>query len=147
MADPIPTFSYLLQEIRTRYPTFAYVHFIEGEASKGDSLEFARKIWHAGRPVGEEGVFLSCGNHIRESALKHADELGDVVVFGRPFTSNPDLVRRLRENISLAPVDAAVFYAKMEPKGYVDYPFAPESESKVSVAEIVESAAAEVAHL
>lgn len=144
MADPVPTFSYVLEEIRKRHPNFAYVHFIEGDASKGESLDFARKIWHSGRPLGEEGVFLSCGEHTPESAFKHAEEYGDVVVFGRTFTSNPDLVRRIRENIPLAPVDANVFYNKMEARGYVDYPFA---EQKVSAAEIVESAVEEVAHL
>ncbi len=46
----------------------------------------------------------------------------------------PTLVRRIRENIPLAPVDANVFYTKMEARGYVDYPFA---EQKVSAAEVV----------
>ena len=127
MADPVPTFSHLLREIRARHPRFAFVHLVEGDASAGgmeSSLDFARKIWHGGRQPGDEGVFISCENHTRASALKHAAEKGDVVAFGKPFTSNPDLVRRIRDDIPFTPYDPNVFYATVDPKGYVDYPFA-----------------------
>lgn len=29
MADPVPTFSYLLSTILAKHPEFAYVHFVE----------------------------------------------------------------------------------------------------------------------
>ena len=144
MTDPVPTFSYLLREIRNRHPRFSYVHFVEAEPDVGGSLDFARQIWHANRPEEEHSVLLSCGNHDRESALKNAEK-GDVVVFGRPFTSNPDLVRRLREDIPLAPFDFGVFYTKMDPKGYIDYPFAEDSKGSKSISQAVEAAAAVVA--
>ena len=37
--------------------------------------------------------------------------------------SNPDLVRRMQENLPLAAADEATFYAGGE-KGYTDYPVA-----------------------
>jgi N-ethylmaleimide reductase len=43
------------------------------------------------------------------------------VSFGRPFISNPDLVRRLRENAPLAPLDPGTLYGGGA-KGYIDYP-------------------------
>jgi tRNA (cytidine/uridine-2'-O-)-methyltransferase len=46
---------------------------------------------------------------------------GDVIVFGRPFISNPDLVERLRANAPLAEVDFSTLYTP-GPKGYTDYP-------------------------
>ena len=55
---------------------------------------------------------------LAEEALKEGD---DLVAFGRPFISNPDLVRRLRENAPLNPGDKNTFYGGGA-KGYTDYP-------------------------
>lgn len=38
--------------------------------------------------------------------------------------SQPDLVRRLRENTTLTPYDRSTFYIHEAAKGYTDYPFA-----------------------
>lgn len=46
---------------------------------------------------------------------------GELIAFARPFISNPDLVRRLREDLPLATPDAGTFYTPGE-KGYTDYP-------------------------
>jgi N-ethylmaleimide reductase len=43
------------------------------------------------------------------------------VAFGKPFISNPDLVRRLRENAPLNELDKTTMYGGGE-KGYTDYP-------------------------
>ena len=48
---------------------------------------------------------------------------GELVAFGRPFISNPDLVRRLRDGIPLAEPDQGSFYTPGA-KGYTDYPSA-----------------------
>jgi N-ethylmaleimide reductase len=45
---------------------------------------------------------------------------GDLVAFGRPFISNPDLVRKMREGSALKAPDPATFYTPGE-KGYTDY--------------------------
>jgi len=45
----------------------------------------------------------------------------DLIAFGRPFISNPDLVERLRQNAPLAELDASRLYGGGE-QGYVDYP-------------------------
>ena len=47
----------------------------------------------------------------------------DAVAFGRPFISNPDLVRRFRDGLALAPDDMRTWYSQ-GPEGYVDYPVA-----------------------
>lgn len=48
----------------------------------------------------------------------------DAVSFGRLFISNPDLPRRLREGIDLAPYDKKTFYGQSA-AGYTDYEAAP----------------------
>ena len=48
--------------------------------------------------------------------------LGDLVAFGRPFISNPDLVERFRNGWPLSKnPDSSLFYSPGE-KGYTDYP-------------------------
>ena len=45
----------------------------------------------------------------------------DVVAFGRPFISNPDLAERLREDAPLNTLDQDTLYGGGA-KGYTDYP-------------------------
>jgi len=45
----------------------------------------------------------------------------DAVAFGKPFISNPDLLRRLREDLPLAPLDRDTLYGGGA-AGYIDYP-------------------------
>jgi len=44
----------------------------------------------------------------------------DLIAFGRPFIANPDLPRRLRERLPLAPFDAGTLYTPGV-QGYADY--------------------------
>lgn len=57
-----------------------------------------------------------------ETALQ--ENKGDLVAFGRPFMSNPDLVFRLQNDLPLTTPDTETFYTGGE-KGYIDYPLAP----------------------
>ena len=50
-----------------------------------------------------------------------AEGRADLVAFGRDFISNPDLVRRLKLNAPLQPLDKATLYGGGA-KGYTDYP-------------------------
>ena len=47
------------------------------------------------------------------------DEI-DLICFGRPFISNPDLVEKLKHNLPLTPGDESTFYGGGE-QGYTDY--------------------------
>ncbi|GLB53971.1 alkene reductase [Neptunitalea chrysea] len=50
------------------------------------------------------------------------NNITDLVSFGEPFISNPDLVKRFELNASLQKADQNTFYTTGE-KGYTDYPF------------------------
>jgi N-ethylmaleimide reductase len=52
-----------------------------------------------------------------------ASKQADLVSFAKPFISNPDLVRRFRENLPLAASSQETYY-QGGPQGYVDYPAA-----------------------
>jgi N-ethylmaleimide reductase len=50
-----------------------------------------------------------------------AEGRADAIAFGRSFISNPDLGRRLREDLPLAKANSATFYGGGA-EGYTDYP-------------------------
>ncbi|KAJ6474537.1 hypothetical protein DFH09DRAFT_1266581 [Mycena vulgaris] len=128
MADPLPTFSYVIAQLAARHPNLAYVHLVEprisGTATTEDpagaheSNDALRALW-APRPL------IRAGGFTREGALKAAEE-GDLIAFGRLYISNPDLPTRLEKDVPLAPYDRATFYIVGEnaPRGYTDHPFA-----------------------
>ncbi|EJU01876.1 FMN-linked oxidoreductase [Dacryopinax primogenitus] len=128
MADPKPTFSYLAQEINSRYPNFAYLHVTEPRVIGSDDCKvppeennnFLRQIW---RPK----VFLDAGG-FKEDVADVVPTMGDVIVYGRYFLSNPDLPLRLKEGIPLSKYDRRTFYLVGPDKteGYIDYPTAEE---------------------
>jgi len=68
------------------------------------------------------GAWMVNNGYQRQMALDAvASGTADLVSFGRPFISNPDLVRRLRENAPLNALDTATLYGGGA-KGYIDYP-------------------------
>jgi 2,4-dienoyl-CoA reductase-like NADH-dependent reductase (Old Yellow Enzyme family) len=58
----------------------------------------------------------------------------DAISFGRGFLANPDLPRRIRDGIPLAPDDTATWYTQ-GPEGYVDYPTAEREHQEALVDE------------
>ncbi|KAJ7750676.1 hypothetical protein DFH07DRAFT_869059 [Mycena maculata] len=107
MADPLPTFSYVISKLAARHSDLAYIHLIEPRITGGGDREAAsvgahesndalRALW-APRPL------IRAGGFTREEAIKAA-ESGDLVAFGRLYISNPDLPN--------------------SPRGYTDQPLA-----------------------
>ncbi|HEY1773625.1 MAG TPA: alkene reductase [Gammaproteobacteria bacterium] len=73
-----------------------------------------RKIYR-GTLITNTGYDQAKGN----AAIR--DGRADLVAFGVPFISNPDLVERFRHGLPLAQADRATFYSAGT-KGYTDYP-------------------------
>jgi N-ethylmaleimide reductase len=49
--------------------------------------------------------------------------MADLIAFGRPYISNPDLVERITNGWPLAkPADMASWYAPIGAAGYTDFP-------------------------
>ncbi len=90
--NPVPVFSYLVEELRRRHPNFGYLHVIEPRVRgsvdrvvEKESNDFLRAIW-AGKP------WVSAGGFSRDSAIKQADEKGELIAFGRYYTSNVSVI-------------------------------------------------------
>lgn len=98
-----------------------YVHLVDhssmGAPKVPDALkQELRKDWPR--------TFIVSGGFTRSSAEEAlAAKKGDLVAFGRPFISNPDLVARLEKELPLSAPDSSTFYTP-GPKGYTDYPAA-----------------------
>lgn len=121
--DPQPLFEHLVRELAPL--GLAFLHVIEG--ATGGPREIAErpfdyaKLKAAYRDAGGHGAWMvnnAYDKALAEHALAHG---ADLVAFGKLFISNPDLVRRLRENAPLQPADKNTFYGGGE-KGYTDYP-------------------------
>jgi len=119
VADSNPTalFGYLVQRLSER--RLAYIHVIEG-ATQGER-DFAPFDYGALRR-SFSGAYIANNGYTRELAVETLSEgRADLVAFGRPFISNPDLVERLRLGAALAPLDRATLFGGGA-HGYTDYP-------------------------
>ena len=102
----------------------AFVHIIEG--ATGGARDVApfdygalRERFRHGHAAGAWIVNNGYTRAMALAAVSHGD--ADMVAFGKPYISNPDLVRRLREDLPWAPLDRATLYGGTE-HGYTDYP-------------------------
>lgn len=95
-----------------------YLHLLDHSAMGAPSVsaELKKKLREA-----FAGTYIAAGGFTAESAEKvlQAHE-ADLIAFGRPFISNPDLVERLRTGAALTDPDMSTFYTPGE-KGYTDY--------------------------
>ncbi|OBT76619.1 hypothetical protein VF21_05288 [Pseudogymnoascus sp. 05NY08] len=125
MENPIPQFADIID--KASQLDLAYLHLVESrvsgaEDSKGsERLDFAYKLWN--------GPLLVAGGYTLADAQKRVDENYPdkeiVVMFGRYFIANPDLVYRIKERLELSACDRNTFYTNSA-MGYVDYPFSAE---------------------
>ena len=119
-SDPFALFSHVVTELAKL--KFAFIEVVEG--STGGPRDFApfdfdalRKLW--------PGAWITNNGYSREMALDAvAAGRTDAVSFGKPFISNPDLTRRLRDDLELAPLDQKTMYGGGA-EGYTDYPALP----------------------
>lgn len=115
---PQALFNYVVEQLETRHPV--YIHVIEG--ATGGPRDVAPDFSFAELRRRYSGVWIVNNGYDLDLARKVvAEGRADLVAFGRPFISNPDLVERLRHNAPLAPIDQATLYGGGA-KGYTDYP-------------------------
>ncbi len=120
--DTIPTFEAIVTRLND-YP-LAYLHLCEPFNDVSEVPHAETQIARRFRPLYKGVLMINCGFDA-EKAQQFIDEgLADMVAFGKPFISNPDLVERMKHNKPLAKWDTSTFYTT-GPKGFIDYPKAP----------------------
>jgi len=99
----------------------AYLHVVDGLAfgfhELGASMTLAefREVFH-GPLIGSCGYTLETG----EATLASGD--ADLVAYGRPYITNPDLVERFANGWELAPEASQKVWSAPGPEGYTDFP-------------------------
>jgi len=112
-------FSYVAEQLN--HFGLAYLHVMDGLAfgfhELGDPMTLPEF-----RAVFDGPLMANCG-YTQETAEKAvSDGHADMVAFGRPFISNPDLVERFAGNVPLNPeADPSTWYSSSTAEGYTDF--------------------------
>ena len=126
MNNPIPQFSDII--VKASQLNLAYLHLVESRISGSEDhegherLDFAYKLWN-GPLLVAGGYKLADAQRLVDEEYPHKDI---VVMFGRYFIANSDLVYRIKEGLELSAYDRQTFYIPKSAVGYVDYPFSAE---------------------
>jgi N-ethylmaleimide reductase len=102
----------------------AFLHIIEGQTGGARDLtaKGVKPFDYAALRALYNGPWMVNNGYSRAMALDAvATGAADLIAFGKPFISNPDLPERIRTNAALNEPDPATFYSP-GPKGYTDYP-------------------------
>ena len=119
-ADRPSTYDYVMRKLAER--KLGYLHVTRPNKASYDAGPVQIEDVPAFTRERFAGPIIVNGGYDREQAeavLTGGD--ADLVAFGVPFLSNPDLVARLRADIQLNAPDPATFYGT-GPAGYTDYP-------------------------
>ncbi|TFU05868.1 alkene reductase [Polymorphobacter arshaanensis] len=116
--DPQVLFNYVVAALDPI--GLAYLHVVEGETGgPRDSIAFD----YAALRQRFSGVWMANNGYDRAIAIAAiAAGTADLISFGRPFITNPDLVRRLCEDAPLTPLTEPATIYGGGALGYTDYP-------------------------
>jgi N-ethylmaleimide reductase len=115
-SNPQALFNYVAEQLSGR--GLAYLHIIEGDTGgvPVPSFDYAKlKRLFGGIVIANNGFDKAHANE------EISGGRADLVAFGKPFISNPDLVIRLLLDAPLMPANRETFYGGGE-QGYTDYP-------------------------
>jgi 2,4-dienoyl-CoA reductase-like NADH-dependent reductase (Old Yellow Enzyme family) len=118
-SNPVPLF----QAVARRLEALAvpWIELREPLAALPGGPEPTERVSPAMRPLYRGKIFLNGGFDAASARERMAEGVADGISFGRPFISNPDLVRRLAVGAPFSAGDSSTFY-QGGAQGYVDYP-------------------------
>lgn len=118
--NPVETFTYIINRLNDH--PLAYLHIMEPYKDvshlphylqHGEVTPYYRKIY--------KGILMTNGKFTAESGNMTIEKgEADLIAYGKPFISNPDLVEKFRLNKEITHWDTSTFYTQDE-AGYTDY--------------------------
>ena len=117
--ESIPTFEYIIKKLNDY--KLAYVHLSEPFNDVSDIPYAVTEIAKHFRPLYNGTLMINSGFTFETGNAVIESGDADLVAYGKPFISNPDLVDRFKNNVELTPWDEATFYTPGK-KGLIDYP-------------------------
>ena len=118
------TFTYAARQLEPM--GLAYLHVVDGLAFGFHELGEPMKLSEF-RQVFSGSIMSNCGYTQETAEAAIQEKSADLVAFGRPYISNPDLVDRFRHGWPLAPSEGMDTWFSFEKEGYTDYPAYTES--------------------
>ncbi len=116
-SNPQPLFDHIVDQLNAL--KLIYIHVIEG--ATGGPRDIAPFDYDSLRKRFN-GAYIANNGYDFKLATEVLDRnKADLIAFGKPFISNPDLVERLKLGAPLNDFDKATFYGGGA-KGYTDYP-------------------------
>ena len=97
----------------------AYIHLVDHGSIGGGIVPVSLK--KTIRSSFSKTLILSGGYDYERAEKDLQESAANLIAFGRPFISNPDLPLRLAYNWPLADADGSKFYTATD-EGYIDYP-------------------------
>src|SRR5437660_6507172 len=116
-SNPQPLFDHIVDQLNALGLT--YIHVIEG--ATGGPRDIAPFDYASLRKRFKQAYVANNGYDFELATKVLAANQADLIAFGKPFISNPDLVERLKQGAPLNAFDKATFYGGGA-KGYTDYP-------------------------
>ncbi|PMD36851.1 NADH:flavin oxidoreductase/NADH oxidase [Hyaloscypha variabilis F] len=108
MRDPIPGFSYLLDELKKFKLAYLHLVVVSRKSDTTHEVEATANVDPMINVWGKTSPVILTGGFNAQSAKRVVDEEykdKDIIIgFGRYFISNPDIVFRIREGIELTPL-------------------------------------------
>ncbi|MEX2349372.1 MAG: alkene reductase [Flavobacteriaceae bacterium] len=116
--ETIPTFDYIVKKLNNY--NLAYLHLSEPFNDVSEVPFAVTEIAKHYRPLYNGTLMINTDFDREKGNAVIAAGDADLVAFGRPFVSNPDLVERFEQKIDLTPWDKDTFYTSGK-EGYIDY--------------------------
>ncbi len=112
------TYHYVVEELDKF--NLGYLHIMDGLAfgfhEKGEPITLAEL-----RPIYQGIIVANCGYTKEAAEERIAEGNADLIAFGRPFITNPDLPERFKNNWPLNPAEDMSLWYTPGDKGYTDY--------------------------
>ena len=116
-SNPQPLFEHIVEQLNAL--RLIYIHVIEG--ATGGPRDIAPFDYKSLRRRFKQVYIANNGYDFELASRALGTGAADLIAFGKPFISNPDLVERLKNGVPLSAWDTATFYGGGA-KGYTDYP-------------------------
>ncbi|AOW19771.1 alkene reductase [Urechidicola croceus] len=117
--ETIPTFEYIIKKLNDY--NLAYVHLSEPFTDVSEIPYAVTEIAKHFRPLYNGTLMINTAFDQEKGNKVIMNGDADLVAYGKPFISNPDLVERFENNLNIAKWDEDTFYTTGV-KGYTDYP-------------------------
>lgn len=127
--NPIVTWGYLLSELQRRADDgkpLAYISVVEPRVSANVDNEEAKDVDMSWVEMIWKGPIITAGNFLGPDQYKKLPEAVNrddrtLIAIGRFYTSNPDLVDRLKNGYELTHYNRPTFYIPCTNLGYLNY--------------------------